>query len=130
MMPGRVRHNEGSRLEAWLTVAVADAGGELRQSEVMIDTGFTGWIALPGTVIETLGLTKRAGVPVTLATGEVRELDTYFARVFWLGALRPAIVFETEDQHLLGMQLLRGNVITIQAWDGGDVIIEEAAPDA
>ena len=109
---------------------MADAGGELRQSEVIIDTGFTGWIALPGTVIETLGLTKRAGVPATLATGEVRELDTYFARVFWLGALRPAIVSETEDQHLLGMQLLRGNVITIQAWDGGDVIIEEAAPDA
>ena len=125
MMRGRVRQNAGERLEAWLTVDVAGAGGETTQCEVMIDTGFTAWLALPEAVIKRLGLTRSAGAPVTLATGEIKELDTYFARVFWLGASRPAIVFETENQSLLGMQLLRDNVITMQAWDGGDVIIEE-----
>ena len=124
-MRGQVRQNAGGRLEAWVTVAVADASGETTQFDVMIDTGFTAWLALPEAVIKRLGLTRHEGAPVTLATGEVRELDTYFARVFWLGAFRPTIVFQTEDQSLLGMQLLRGNVITMQAWDGGDVIIAE-----
>lgn len=125
MMRGQVRQNAGGRTEAWLSVTVAGAGGELSLSEVVIDTGFTGALALPGTVIRRLGLVKRSGAQVTLATGEVKELDTYFVRVLWSGVFRLAIVFETEDQSLLGMQLLRGNVITMQAWDGGDVIIEE-----
>ena len=56
MMRGQVRQNAGGRLEAWVTVAVAvaGAGGELSRSEVVIDTGFTGALALPGTVIRRL----------------------------------------------------------------------------
>ncbi len=37
-------------------------------------------------------------------------------------------VFRSIDQPLLGMELLEGSRVTVEAWDGGDVIIDEDQP--
>ena len=61
---------------------------------------------------------------MTLATGEIRQVDYYVGRVFWNDAFRQVGIFQTVDQSLLGMQLLKDSRITIEAWDGDGVVIE------
>ena len=71
---------------------------------------------LPEAVIQQLGLTTHDQTPAVLATGEIRSIDYCLTRVLWHGVLQPVAVFQSRDQSLLGMQLLKGNVITIHAW--------------
>ncbi len=40
------RSSDGG-LEAWVTLSVMGVDGELQQCDVIVDTGFTGWLALP-----------------------------------------------------------------------------------
>lgn len=63
-----------------------------------------------------------------MASGEVEEFDYYETRIVWHDQLRWVLVLQSIDQPLLGMELLRDNWITMGAWDGGAVIIEEARP--
>ena len=123
---GQVVENADGELEAWLTVSVEYANEGWRQCDVIIDTGFTGWLTLPEAIIRDLGLLKSGSRPVTLANGEVEHFDYFFTRVMWHAQPQWALIFQSIDQPLLGMELLRGNWITTGAWDGGAVIVEEA----
>lgn len=96
-----------------------------RQCEVIVDTGFTGWLTLPEAVSRELGLVSAGQQQFTLATGAVEQSDYYETRVAWRGELRWVEVFPSMDQSLLGMELLRDSWIGMGAWDGGDVIIEQ-----
>ena len=98
----------------------------LLQCDVIVDTGFTGWLTLPEPVIRKLGLLKIGSRTATLASGVVEEFDYYETRIVWHDQLQWVLVLQSIDQPLLGMELLRDNWITIGAWDGGAVIIEEA----
>lgn len=95
------------------------------QCDVILDTGFTGWLTLPEQVIRELGLSKIGSRFATLASGEVEQFDYYVTRMVWHGGLQWIEVLQSIDQSLLGMELLRDNWITMLARDGGDVIIQE-----
>ena len=45
------------RLEAQIEIAIASADRIFHTETVAIDTGFTGWLALPQTSIDRMGLT-------------------------------------------------------------------------
>lgn len=126
MIRGEVRENDAG-LEPKLTIDVEDADGTLHPHEVLIDTGFTGWLTLPEADIQHLGLSTHDQTQAVLATGEIRIIDYCLARVGWQGTLQTVVVFQSHDQSLLGMQLLKGNVITMQAWRGGGLLIEKPA---
>ena len=128
MIRGQVVESADGELEPWLTVSVEYANEGLRQCDVIVDTGFTGWLTLPEALIRDLGLVKIGSRPATLASGEVEEFDYYETRIVWHDQLRWVLVLQSIDQPLLGMELLRDNWITMGAWDGGAVIIEEARP--
>ena len=130
MIRGEVRQNAAGRLQPWLAIDVETSDGTLYSREALIDTGFTGWLVLPESTIRQLGLVAIDKVEVVLATGEAQFIDCYFTGLLWQGELIPITVFQSQDQSLLGMQLLRDNVITIQAWDGGEVTIEEPTPES
>ena len=83
---------------------------------------------LPEYAIAELGLTSEGIQQFILATGSVGQSDYYFAHMMWHGQPRRIEVMSSINQALLGMELLRDNWITVGAWDGGEVIIEEAAP--
>ena len=126
MISGSVTRNELGGLEARLVVAVMGADGNLREHEVILDTGFTGWLMLPEVEIARLGLTiegERRGI---LASGNAEDFAYYQASVLWHGRLHEIEVFQSIDQPLLGMELLDGSRVSVDAWDGGDVIIQEA----
>ena len=128
MIRGRVEENGEGGLEGWLAVPVERALGGLRQCEFVIDTGFTGWLMLPESVIRDLGLASGGKITVTLATGEESQVDYYLTRALWHDELSRIEVIGSIDQSLLGMEMLRGNRIAIDAWEGGEVIIEEVPP--
>ena len=125
MISGRVERNELGGLEPRLVVSIMDAGGELRQFEVVLDTGFTGWLMLPEADINRLGLVIEGRHQGILASGNEEEFEYYETSVSWHGRLHEVEVFQSIDQPLLGMELLEGSRVAVDAWDGGDVIIEE-----
>ncbi len=126
MIRGKVEENADGRLEGWITIPVERerASEGLRQCEVVIDTGFTDWLMLPEVVIADLGLVSQGKVSVTLATGEESQVDYYLTRVLWHDELSWVEVIGSTDQSLLGMELLRGYRLGIDAWEGGEVIVE------
>ena len=128
MIRGQVSENADGELELWLTVDVARADRGWRQCDVIVDTGFSGWLTLPQSIIRELGLLQMGHHPATVASGNVEWFDYYETSIMWHGQPRWVGVFQSIDQPLLGMELLRGNWITMGAWHGGDVIIEEAQP--
>ena len=131
MIRGRVERNVDGGLEPWLTISVQDSGGAMHYIDVILDTGFTGWLMLPVPLINELGLTRQGDRRSILATGEANRLDFYVTTVLWHGQPRRVEVLQSLDQFLLGTELLEGSRVTVDAWEGGDVIIEEvqsAAP--
>ena len=65
-------------LQAWVTIEVAGSDEVFRTTDVVVDTGFTGWMTLPETVIERMGLDLYGRRPAVLANGETTILDLYF----------------------------------------------------
>ena len=114
-------------LEPRLSVSVLGAGGELRQFDVVLDTGFTGWLMLPEADISRLGLVSEGQHLGILANGNEEEFEYYKTWVSWHGRLHEIEVFQSIDQPLLGMELLEGSRVAVDAWDGGEVMIREAA---
>ena len=108
-------------------IAVDVAGGNrvYRAQEAIVDTGFTGWLTLPASTISELGLTHRGQRPATLASGEAEIFHVYGTLVSWHGQLRPVPVLSADTSPLIGMALLQGSRLAVDALEGGDVIIEE-----
>ena len=120
-----MRRNSDGGLEAWVTVSVMGAAGELQRCEVIVDTGFTGWLVLPEEDIRRLALTGGGSRDSVIASGSMERFDYYGTSASWHGQLRTIEVFQSIDQPLLGMELLEGSRVSVDAWDGGSVIIEE-----
>ena len=125
MIRGTVARNSDGGLEAWITVSVMDADREPQQCEVILDTGFTGWLTLPEAEIRRLGLVKAGSYYSIIASGNQEEFDYYRTSVWWHDRLHEIEVFQSIYQPLLGMELLEGSRVSVDAWDGGNVIVEE-----
>ena len=128
MITGQVARNPDGGLEAWVALSIMDAYGEPRQLEVIVDTGFTGWLTLPASDIRRLGLVHSGHQYSVTASGNTERFEFYRAWVSWHGQQYVVEIFQSIDQPLLGMELLEGSRVTVDAWEGGDVIIEEVSP--
>lgn len=111
-------------LNLLVPVEIVDHNGTLQRLEVVLDTGFSGDLALPSNVIRTLGLTYRGQGSWTLADGQRVTLSDYDGVVSWHEQRREVRVLETEGESLLGLSLLLGSKLTVNARVGGDVLIE------
>lgn len=90
----------------------------------MIDTGFTGFLSLPSAIIATLNLPWSASDIVTLGDGSETLFDLYTAIVIWDGQYRDIYIAESETEPLLGMAMLYGYRLQVDAIEGGTVKIE------
>jgi clan AA aspartic protease len=102
-----------------------DSAGHFESLEVVIDTGFTGYLTLPTDTIQLLGLPSAGRRIFELANGERFGFTAYLATVSWHGRLSDALVLQSDSAPLLGMDLLRGSRVTMDVLEGGHVIIEE-----
>lgn len=110
--------------EATLTVVVGNSNQQLQAIEAVIDTGFTGFLSLPAAIITTLNLPWTASDIVTLGDGSETLFDLYTAIVIWDGQYQNIYIAESETEPLLGMAMLYGYRLQVDAVEGGIVKIE------
>lgn len=118
----------GQRRQPQLAIQVSGSSGVPEPMGFLLDTGYNGWLTLPAEVIARLGLSPRDTRTVNLADGQDVDVSTFIATVIWHGEPHPAYVVESPGDPLLGMSMLWGSEVTLQAWEGGGVIIEEVDP--
>jgi clan AA aspartic protease len=110
-------------LEPLLRLTVRDAGGQPHDVEVVIDTGFNGFLTLPPALVAALGLSWLCRQQGQLADGSILPFDVYVATVDWDGQPRSVEVEAADAQPLLGMALLQGSELRIEARLSGPVTI-------
>ena len=92
--------------------------------EAVIDTGLTGYLTLPSTLIDRLKL-QQAGEQITILGDESRVvLKRYVAKVLWHGAERNVYVLQAEGGPLVGMSLLHGSRLILDIITDGNVTID------
>ncbi|WP_309741719.1 MULTISPECIES: clan AA aspartic protease [unclassified Chamaesiphon] len=120
MMQGVVN----SKREATLTVVVGNSNREFQAIDVVIDTGFNGFLCLPSSIVTTLNLPWSGSDVVTLGDGSETFFDLYTAIAIWDGLYREIDIAESETEPLLGMALLYGYRLQVDTIEGGLVRIE------
>lgn len=116
-------------LEAVVPLEVQDASGRRIKVDAVIDTGFTGDLALPKAVVDMLSFPPRGVRPALMGDGRSVNLEVYRAEVVWDGQLRDVQLLAMEGA-LVGMSLLHGCDVSFRVVAGGRVSVEAApAPD-
>lgn len=119
MMQGFVNQN----CEAIIRVAVGHADSAKKMVEALIDTGFTVFLSLPLATITTLRLPWHFRDIGTLGDGSEVVFEMYKATVIWDGQTQIVDVAASEAEPLVGMSLLYGFKVQIEAIEGGIVMI-------
>jgi clan AA aspartic protease len=119
MMTGAVNTD----LEAKLLLDVQDAAWPAHAVEVLIDTGFDGFLALPAGLVAALGLPWLCRQQGQLADGSLHVIDGYTATLLWDGQQRTVEVDVVAAGPLIGTGLLNGYELRIQVKPGGTVTL-------
>ena len=106
-------------LEAAATLRVEGPSGRAEEIEVLIDTGYSGFLALPETKVEELELVFIGEGLAILADGRQTRFDVYDALILWDGGARPVEVDATGSRALVGMALLEGHRLVVEVVEGG-----------
>jgi clan AA aspartic protease len=110
--------------EPRIQLTIRGLRGRQQAIEAVVDTGYTGWLTLPPTVIGALQLPWRSFGCGTLADGSMSLFDVYRAKVVWDGRVRSVFVDEFAATPLVGMALLRGREFKMQVRARGKVTIK------
>jgi clan AA aspartic protease len=120
MMFGTVNHN----CEAIIKIAVGRLGLPKITVDAVIDTGFTSFLSLPLSIITDLGLPWHYRDVGTLGDGSEVIFEIYKAAIIWDGQNQIIDVAASDADPLVGMGLLHGFKLQIEAVEGGRVTIE------
>jgi clan AA aspartic protease len=113
------------RREAVLRLTVLGTGGRQAEVEAILDTGFTGHLTLPRTIVDKLAPRSQGVREAVLADGHRVALETFRARVVWDGETREVQVLASRGgDALVGMALLWGYEVRLRVEEGGAVVIE------
>jgi predicted aspartyl protease len=85
MITGAVNANR----EATIRLVVSGSSGQQQEIEAIIDTGFTGFLTLPPTLVQALGLAWLCRQPGILADGSIEVFDVYISTVIGMASLAP-----------------------------------------
>jgi clan AA aspartic protease len=110
--------------EATIHLVIEGPSGGEASMDVVIDTGFNGYLTLPSAVISALGLRSHGVRRAILGDGRAVVLTMFRASVAWEGKLRPVQALEAEGSPLVGMALLEGSRVILDVKSGGAVTIE------
>ncbi|MBW4579226.1 MAG: clan AA aspartic protease [Tildeniella nuda ZEHNDER 1965/U140] len=120
MMHGIVDQN----CEATIRLVVGNANSQRQVIDAVIDTGFTGFLTLPLPILNSLNLQAYRREAGTLGDGSTCIFDVYRGVVLWDGEVRRIDINESETEPLVGMSLLYGYRVQLDAIEGGTVIIQ------
>ena len=130
MIRGQViaARDDGTGLEPRVPLDILGSDGAFRSLNAVVDTGFTGMLTLPESVVSDLGLRRVREQEITLADGRSQLRRICRAELLWHGQPIDVLAYMMGDQPMIGTALLAPCRLTIDLWPGGAVIIEEARP--
>jgi clan AA aspartic protease len=120
MMQGLVDQN----CEAMIRLVVGNTDSQRQVIDAVIDTGFTGFLTLPSSVLLELDLRAYRREQGTLGDGSTCIFDVYRGVVNWDGEFRRIDINASETTPLVGMSLLYGYRVQFDAIEGGTVTIQ------
>lgn len=112
-----------SALEATVTLEVQDVNGQTQPIDVVIDTGFNGYLTLPPARLVSLAATWLYRGQGVLADGSIQTFDVYAVTVIWNGQPRGVEVESVGAAPLAGMALLHKHDLRMEIVPGGAVLI-------
>ncbi len=112
------------RLEAAVTLTVGGTSGRESSVDAVVDTGYSGHLTLPPSIVASLGLRPAGTSRAMLADGSEVRFNFYGATVLWAGRALDIQVDEADAVPLVGMDLLHGHRLQIDVKNGGSVLIE------
>ena len=115
MMQGIVNQN----CEAMIRLIVGNADSQRQVIDAVIDTGFTGFLTLPLSVLTNLNLRAYRREEGILGDGSTCIFDVYRGLVNWDGEFRRIDINASETTPLVGMSLLYGYRIQLDAIEEG-----------
>jgi clan AA aspartic protease len=112
----------GSR-EAVIQVVLRSDNASTKMIRAVVDTGYTGDLMLPRTIVDELGLKLYGIQEAILGDGSSRMLRVYQGAVIWDGLIRRLEIHASDSEALVGMGLLENYRLEIEARPGGIVRI-------
>ncbi|CCI05101.1 hypothetical protein [Microcystis aeruginosa] len=120
MMQGIVDQN----CEATIRLVVGNLDSQRQMIDAVIDTGFTGFLTLPSSVLADLNLRAYRREEGILGDGSTCIFDVYRGLVIWDGELQRIDINESDTEPLVGMSLLYGYRMQLDVIEGGTVTIQ------
>ena len=109
--------------EAVISLSLEGPEGQPHEIQVVIDTGYSGFLTLPVSLVTQLGLPSLGRGHAVLANDDEVEFDVYSVTVLWEGQPRLVEADATGSTPLAGMLLLDGHALNIDVEKGGTVLI-------
>ncbi len=113
--------------EAVVTLSLQDTDGRTRDIEAVVDTGYSGFLTLPPTLVDELGLPFAYMGQAFLANDAEVDFDVHYVTVLWDGRPRDIEADATGSTPLVGMLLLDRHNLSIEVETGGSVVIQARA---
>lgn len=119
MITGRVRNNR-----IWVDLRVFGKDGREAVVEAVIDTGYTGALTLPTSIVSQLQLTWERRNKAFLADGTPLNTDEFEAYISWDGEKRKISIDQFDSVPLFGMSLLYNHELKVHVYPAGKVQIK------
>jgi len=119
MITGKIKANREAVIELEV-IGLAQRA----KIEVVLDTGFTGYLMLSSDLINHLRLQLIGTRNVILGDGSNVPLELYRAKVLWHNVERIVYVLRSDAELLIGMSLLHGSRVTLDVVTNGNVTID------
>ncbi len=100
---------------------IVGSGGEVESFSGTLDTGFTGWVALPESEIDNLGLKFSHYDVLTLADNKTVQVPLYVGEVFLATRWHRVFVVQIGSTPLVGTGLVSKARITLDMVSDGDI---------
>lgn len=110
--------------EAVIPLRLQGPEGLARDIEAVVDTGYSGFLTLPATLVTELKLPFAYVGWAFLANDDEVSFDVHDVTVLWDGQPRLIQADATGSAPLVGMLLLDGHDLNIQVKRGGRVVIQ------
>lgn len=113
-----------SAYEATIPLRVHGADGHPRDFSAVVDTGFSGFLTLPLSLVAELDLPFAFFGRAILADDTEVSFDIHYVTISWDGRQLEIQVAASGSTPLVGMMLLDGHDLNIRVRDGGEVTVE------
>lgn len=110
-------------LEAVVTLSLQGLAGQAQDIEAVLDTGYSGFLTLPSTVVTELGLPFAYIGRALLANDDEVTFDVHDVTVLWDGRARLITADATGSTPLVDMLMLANHRLDMDVARGGRVTI-------